>query len=392
DKDVKAGKSEEAIFKLFSRGIGTYKDEWLYDYSKKNLEEKMRYFIKIYEASREDENFAGKMKIKWDEDLVSYLKRDIKKSFDPSKIYKTQFRPFVKSYLYFDNHFIGRTYQWLDMFKENEINIYISFNSLGNTKGLHLIATNTISDLHLTGDSQTLPLYTFDSENQKHENITDWGLTQFRNHYKTSNGDKITKEDIFYYAYAALHAPAYRKKYGQNLKREFPRLPFYDGFFKWRDWGKELMDLHVNYETVEPFDLIRADYVETSVAPVLKGKKRNELFENGIMTQESYHKSFEEKVKTKLRADKSNGSIVIDSHTILSSIPPIAWEYKLGNRSALEWILDQYKERKPSDATIAEKFNTYKFEDYKEQVIDLLRRVTTVSVRTMEIINRMPQE
>ena len=87
-----------------------------------------------------------------------------------------------------------------------------------------------------------------------------------------------------------------------------------------------------------------------------------------------------------------NGTIEIDSHTTLTGVPLLAWEYKLGNRSALEWILDQYKEKKPSDATIAERFNTYKFEDYKETVIDLLKRVCTVSVRTMEIVEQMPNE
>ena len=91
-------------------------------------------------------------------------------------------------------------------------------------------------------------------------------------------------------------------------------------------------------------------------------------------------------------ARKEEGIIEIDSITHLENVPALAWEYRLGNRSALEWILDQYKEKKPSDATIAERFNTYKFEDYKEQVIDLLKRVCTVSVRTMEIINRMPKE
>ncbi|MBA2606127.1 MAG: hypothetical protein H0U96_04570 [Acidobacteria bacterium] len=94
--------------------------------------------------------------------------------------------------------------------------------------------------------------------------------------------------------------------------------------------------------------------------------------------------------KTNLRTDKASGTIEIDSHTTLTGVPAHAWEYKLGNRSALEWILDQYKKKKPSDATIAERFNTYKFEDYKEEVIELLKRVTNVSVKTMEILNQMP--
>jgi predicted helicase len=90
-----------------------------------------------------------------------------------------------------------------------------------------------------------------------------------------------------------------------------------------------------------------------------------------------------------LRADREAGTITLDSETTLRGIPPEAWEYKLGNRSALEWVLDQYKEKKPKDPTIREKFDTYRFADYKEKVADLLARVTTVSVETMAIVAAM---
>ena len=171
--------------------------------------------------------------------------------------------------------------------------------------------------------------------------------------------DSITKEAIFHYVYAVLHNPAYREKYEQNLKREFPRIPFYDDFQQWAAWGKALMALHLNYESVEKYPLKRLDISSTA------------------------------KPKTKLKADKINSVIQLDDNTHLSGIPLQAWEYKLGNRSALEWVLDQYKEKKPKDATIAEKFNTYRFADYKEQVIELLMRVCTVSVETMKIIEAM---
>jgi predicted helicase len=92
-----------------------------------------------------------------------------------------------------------------------------------------------------------------------------------------------------------------------------------------------------------------------------------------------------------LKADKNKGVIILDDVTTLTGVPDIAWEYMLGNRSALEWILDQYKEKKPKDPTIAEKFNSYRFADYKEQVIELLMRVCTVSVETMNIIKEMSE-
>ena len=93
----------------------------------------------------------------------------------------------------------------------------------------------------------------------------------------------------------------------------------------------------------------------------------------------------------RLMARKDKGEIEIDTQTTLRGIPAEAWEYRLGTYSALEWILERYKEKKPKDPTIAEKFNTYKFAEYKESVIELLMKVTTVSVETMKIIAEMPE-
>jgi len=176
---------------------------------------------------------------------------------------------------------------------------------------------------------------------------------------------RITKEDIFHYVYAVLHNPAYRKKYELDLKREFPRVPFYDDFWQWAAWGKRLMDLHLNYESAKPFGLKRMDLPDEKVPKELK---------------------------VRLKANKEKGIIEIDEQTTLSGVPKEAWEYKLGNRSALEWILDQYKETKPKDKTIAEKFHTYRFADYKEEVIDLLKRVCTVSVETVKIMREMERD
>jgi predicted helicase len=172
----------------------------------------------------------------------------------------------------------------------------------------------------------------------------------------------ITRQDIFHYVYAVLHHPAYRETYRLNLKREFPRIPFYADFWQWAAWGQALMELHLTYETVDPFPLDRHDLDPDA-------------------TRQAY--------KARLKPDKTQGTIQLDTLTTLSGIPPAAWDYQLGNRSALEWVLDRYKERKPKDPTIRDKFNTYRFLDYKEQVIDLLMRVTTVSVETMRIVGEM---
>jgi predicted helicase len=367
DKDVKAGKGEESVFKLFSLGVATHRDEWVYDFCQNSLEEKIKFSVKIYQESLKDSKYQDKNQIKWDRELTKYLEKKINKSFQIEQIIKGLYRPYNQQYFYFDKHFNGITYQWFDILNENDTeNKYIAFSTSGNTKPFHCLGSNTIIDLHLTGDSQCLPLYRYDKEGKRIDNITDWGLKQIQTHYQDI---AITKIDIFHYTYAVLHNPGYRSKYELNLKREFPRLPYYENFQKWVNWGKQLMELHINYETVTPYNLTRLDIP-------LKDHTSTSL-------------SSQKTPKAKLKADKIKGSIILDDVTTLENIPKIAWEYMLGNRCALEWILDQYKEKKPKDPTIAEKFNTYRFADYKEQVIDLLMRVCTVSVETMNIIREM---
>jgi predicted helicase len=164
-----------------------------------------------------------------------------------------------------------------------------------------------------------------------------------------------------------LHDPIYREKYTLNLKRDFPRIPFYADFWRWSDWGETLMSLHIGFETVEPWPLRRLD------TPDERSRKA------GLAP------------KVMLKAHKDIGVIQLDSETQLSGVPREAWDYRLGNRSALEWILDQHKEKTPRDPTIRERFNTYRFADHKEKVIDLLMRVTRVSVETVAVVEAMRQ-
>ncbi len=190
---------------------------------------------------------------------------------------------------------------------------------------------------------------------QRVSNITEWGLRQFSEHY---GEDGITAEDIFAYTYAVLHDPEYREKYSVDLLREFPRLPLYHDFPAWARMGRELLDLHIGFESAEPYPLERVEQSGPAGKAVLK-------------------------------ADKGIGAIALYSKTTLTGVPESAWRYPLGSRSALEWVLDQYKERKPKDPTIRDLFNTYRFADHKERVICLLQRVCAVSVQTVAIVDRL---
>ena len=377
DKNTKAAiskRSERAVFKLFSAGVKTQRDEWVYDLSQDALESKMHFFVEAYEQERKTAKQRTCDSIKWDRELAKYRERGIEKHFDAQAIVSSLYRPFCKQWFYFDRHFNGMVYQWASMLPtRKDKNRLILYTQPGSQKPFMVGASATVCDLHFVGaaaGTECLPFYRYDDSGNATENITDWVLDQFKKHYQPGRGKQnrpITKEAIFHYVYGVLHDPVYHEKYAQNLKREFPRIPFYADFWQWADWGRELMDLHIGFEQVEPTKLTRTDI------PDEKSRKA------GVAP------------KAMLKADKDASCIVLDSETALSDIPREAWIYTLGNRSALEWILDQYKEKKPKDPTIRAKFDTYRFADYKEKVIDLLMRVTAVSVRTVTIVNAMKQ-
>ncbi len=385
-RDAKSGKSDQAIVKSYSNGVVTARDEWVYDWSQAVLNKKVKYLIDAYneevakkEVSRADVN--EDRNIKWTRNTKRDLKAGRKFQFDPQRIIDSEYRPFCKAKHYFSKDLNEMQYLmpkvWGDFGVEPNIGLYLCGNPAA--KPFQVLATDQIAGYDYLEKTQCVPLYTYE-DGTRHDNLTDWGLAQFTTHYKDT---KIKKEDVFHYVYAVLHDPVYREKYALNLKREFPRIPFYPDFWQWSKWGKQLMDLHIGYETAEPYPLELVSSEKKSEQKKKKATLLDHLAEPEPLYQREY------KVKVKLKADKEAGIIELDELTLLKGIPKEAWAYKLGNRSALEWVLDQYKEKKPKDPTIAEKFNTYRFADYKEKVIDLLRKVTTVSVGTMEVVDAM---
>ena len=383
----KKKQDENAVFKLFTLGVVTARDEWVYDDDENRLSEKVEHLITIYNKdvtkhknkTKDEIRNSVDYSIKWTRAVKNDLSSGKRYKFDKSNIIDSIYRPFVKKKLYFAKELNEMQYQLPVMFRSNNKLIAVNHTS---TKQFNVLASKYLPDYHINGDAICISLYGYNENGNQIDNITAWGFEQFVNHYKDK---KIKKEDIFHYVYAVLHNPAYRQKYELNLKREFPRIPLYKDFWQWAKWGKQLMDLHINYEDAKSFPL---KVIESETKK--EHKKQKEMFTKVEEPESMY--AHQPKVKVKLRADKTAGTIEIDELTLIKDVPKEAWEYKLGSRSAIEWILDQYKEKKPSDPTIAEKFNTYKFADYKDQVIELLKKVTTVSVETMKIIREMEKE
>jgi len=370
-KETKAAKSaakERAIFKTFSLGVSTNRDEWVTDPSKVSLEKKAEVLLSRLNTE------VSKNAIKWSRNLKRRVVQGRTEDFDAARIRPMYRRPFLREWFYDSGFLVDERGAAPDIFPLGRGTEYIAFHGISSQNELCALAHIETPDLNLlkrgNGGTYYVPLTVGASATGRADNITDWALKQFTAHYAEETGKgkgarKITKEAIFHYCYAVLHDPLYREKYAQNLKREFPRIPFYAQFWQWAAWGEQLMALHIGYETVEPFALTRVDEPDTKA------------------------RAAGQSPKALLKSDPAAGSITLDTETTLRGVPPEAWAYKLGNRCAIDWVLDQHKEKKPKDPTIRERFNTYRFVDHKEKVVDLLRRVTTVSVETVKITEAM---
>jgi predicted helicase len=394
-KAVKAASkasSEKALFKLFSLGVSTSRDDWVYGHTEAEIRAKVAHLVEVYNADLER---ATKRRVALDAAELTYdmkwtraVKQDLAKGVsyraEQGVVVRSAYRPFDSPLLHFNGRLVEVQYQQTRLFGENGDlpNVVIAFTDAGSQKPFMALACEHVFDYHFVGAASAasgISLYRYDNGTRL-DNITDWALKQFQQHYQPGRGKKaaepITKEAIFHYVYAVLHDPVYRETYAQNLKREFPRIPLYGGgeagdaaFRQWAGWGTELMALHLGYESVAPFPVQRTD------TPDEKARAAG-LHPKCVLKSEPEHSA-------------STGRIVIDSETVLAGLPRAAWDYRLGNRSALDWVLDQHKEKKPKDPTIRARFDTYRFADHKERVIDLLARVATVSVETVRIVGAM---
>ena len=255
-------------------------------------------------------------KISWSRDLKVKLKRGVIIEYARHKLRTSLYRPFTKSNLYFDRttsdvlYMFPSIFPTLDTEKENQV-IWLK---VGKEWPMFSLLTNKIPDILPQGGSQCFPFYTYDEDStNRQENITDWALAEFRKQY---NDDTISKWDIFHYTYALLHHPAYREKYEMNLKRDLPHIPFAEDFWDFVKAGAQLADLHVNYESVPKYDGLK--HIET---PGLTVDWRVE----------------------KMRLSKDKTQLKYNDFLTLDSIRAEVYDYRLGNRSALEWVVDQYR-------------------------------------------------
>ena len=374
-QEAKGARSEtvEVIFKHYGRGVATSRDAWVYNFNRNTLDENMERLIESYNEQvfkwehREDRNtnvddFVAydDTKISWSRDLKLDLKRGRTAKYTEDKVRKSLYRPFTVSNLFFDRIMNEEVYVFPSIFPIPETeteNRVICLTAVGNKKTFHCLMTQQVADLHLTGDSQCFPFYTYDEDgSNRRENITDWALEQFRNRYPD---EIITKWDIFHYTYALLHHPAYRERYQANLKRDLPHLPHAPDFWEFARAGQRLGEIHIGYEDADEYPIKK---IETP------GKPLDWRVE-----------------KMKLSKDKTQ--IKYNDFLTLDGIPTKVFEYRLGNRSALEWVIDQYRVKTDKRSGI---INDPNREDDPQYIVKLIGKVITVSLETLEIVENLP--
>ena len=374
-KHTKGGDGE-AIFSLYSSGVVTSRDNLVYSFDLPLLQERVRTFIEIYNTAADRkrrhnpkdpvESFidTNDPRIKWSHRVKASLKKLELSTYEDTHFRTALYRPFCQKYLYFDHFWNERRYQQHRIFPTPETeseNRVIIVSDHGFRSGFNTLVTNLIPDLHTLAASdsfQCFPFYTYDEGGtNRQENITDWALANFRTHY---GDDTITKWDIFHYTYGILHHPTYREKYEVNLKRDLPHIPFTEDFWGFTEAGVQLVDLHVNYGSYPKY-----------------GK---------LELQETPNMQVDWRVE-RMKFSKDKTQIRYNDYLTLDGIPAEVFEYRLGTRSALEWVVDQYRVKVDKRSGIKNDPNRA---DQPQYIVDLIARVINISLKTVKIVAGLP--
>jgi predicted helicase len=374
-KETKSAKGDvsNCLFKIYSRGVATSRDVWAYNFSRQQLAENILKFISNYNEQvikwkhRNDhsvkvDDFVNydDTRISWSRDLKKDLQRGKLAEFSEIKIRHSVYRPFTCSFLFFDRILNEEVYVFPSIFPTPETEKENQVIAVTNHSQIPFVVqiTNYIPEVAIGGRTgQCFPFYTYDEDGtNRQENITDWALEQFRNQYQDT---QITKWDIFYYTYSILHHPDYRERYAANLKRELPRIPFAPEFHPFVTAGKRLAEIHINYEQQPEYHL---KHIENKDLPI------------------------DWRVE-KMRLSQDKTQLKYNDFLTLTGIPPEVFEYRLGNRSALDWIIDQYQVSIDKRSGITNDPNRLDDEEY---IVRLIKKVITVSLETVEIVKFLP--
>ena len=392
----------QSVFCTNTNGDITHRDVWCYGSSRINLENRIERCIDFYNdevarcsACKNMSEFMSIVdlspeKIKWDDKLYTHAYNGVLHSVSEGEFRVSHYRPFFKQHLFYDNSFNWSKYQLPKVLpKTDSENFMICVSGAGVNKPFSCLITEYTPDLEFIGKSQCFPLYWYEeNKNQqgtlfdigsedkfiRRDGISDWILKEVRSRF--GNTKSLTKEHIFYYVYGLLHSEQYRSKFSAELKKSLPRIPIVEraedfmGFYK---AGKELADLHLNYE-------------EVPACP--------EVMVNGDNPSgDSY--AFYSVQKMRFPAKGQKDTIIYNGHIRITNIPTKAYEYVVNGKSAIEWIMERYQvtvDDGKNGSMIKNDPNDWSREHNKPRyILDLLLSVINVSIKTVDIVNRLPQ-
>lgn len=373
-------------FTMCSNGLKTGRDSWSYCFSKEQLKKQISSCLNFYESQRQD-FVSGKTneitfdttKISWDEAVMNKCRKGTEIKFDEDCIITGHYRPFCKENLYFDSDFIQRVYRQKFIFpRKDSKNLVIAVAGLGASKDYSVLISNLLPDLGFNTACQCFPLYWYeviepdqnylfgddDAQIVKHEAISDFILERAQSKY----GNKVQREDIFYYVYGILHSKSYRETFSADLKKMLPRIPLvsdYEKFWAFSKAGRNLANLHLNYEKVAPCPDV-----------TVEGDDKNDF----IVKKMSFPKKGEKQ------------TIIYNDKITISNIPEKAYEYVVNGKSAIEWIMERYAVTTDQKSGITNNPNDWATEhDKPRYILDLLLSVINVSVQTVDIVNSLPE-
>lgn len=395
DTAKKFDPNSKSFFLTYSLGVATGRDSWAYNFSKDRLSFNMQNTIIFYNEQSEgyknqkrsnskltiDEFIdTNPLKISWNRNLKQDLDKFKIHSYNEDNIVTGHYRPFCKQKLYFDKDFNAMLYQNKKLFPNSKLsNIVFSLNGLGATVPFSTLAINNISDLGLISAGQCFPLYYYEENNATQKGLFDTDESQkyvrrdaisdfILERAKQQYGKTVTKEDIFYYVYGFLHSKEYRETFANDLKRMLPRLPLVEhvkDFWAFSKAGRQLAELHLNYETVatSPDLTVTGDDGKGYSVEKMRFPKKNQ--------KDTIH---------------YNGKISI------SNIPAKAYEYVVNGKSAIEWIMERYAVTTHKESGITNDPNDWAKEGGNPRyILDLLLSIINVSVQTVDIVNSLPK-
>jgi predicted helicase len=380
----------DAVFSTYSCGVNTARDAWTYNFSRQALLTNMQRTIDFYNSERErfqEALKAGKLrpsntavdnfvntdatKVSWTLDLKRDLKNNKEAKFFEDRAVISMYRPFCKQWLYFDRQWNNSVFLIPSLFPtpahENKV---ILVSATGDRRGFSALACDAVSNYDIFDKSQCFPRYFYTKTNSQgslfdpngnsyecHDGISPRTLERYRDRY----GNNVSADDVFYYVYGLLHSPDYRSQFAAELRKMIPRIPMVEDFWDFVEAGKKLANLHLNYETVEPWPL------------------------EGLPDEGADPETLRVK-KMRFKSKEDRSAIVVNNFVTLSGIPEDAYRYQVSGRSALEWILDRYRVDEASG--IKNDPNTWS--ENPHYIVDLVARIVRVSLESVEIIDKLP--